>query len=87
MTLDDTSPGTHCYLARNTDFDEPVRITRIAASSAKVVVKPDLCAGTIGQSEDGDWTPAFACRAGSVLQRGGDGCYTGIEPASASSKG
>jgi hypothetical protein len=87
VTLDDTSPRTHCYLVRNTDFDEPVRITRIAAGNSKVVVKPDLCAGTTAQSEAGDWTPTFACRAGSVLQPGGDGCYTGIEPASASLEG
>jgi hypothetical protein len=86
VTLDDTSPRTHCYLARNTDFDEPVRITRIAVSNAKVVVKPDLCAGTSAPGED-QWTPTFACQAGSVLQPGGDGCYTGIEPASASLEG
>jgi hypothetical protein len=87
VTLDDTSPRTHCYLARNTNFDEPVRITRIAAGNSDVVVKPDLCAGTTAQTEAGEWTPAFACRAGSVLQPGGDGCYTGIEPASASLTG
>ena len=86
VTLDDTSPITYCYLVRNTDFDEPLRITRIALSSSKVVVKPDLCAGTSAPGEV-QWTPTFACRAGSVLQPGGDGCYTGIEPASASSKG
>ena len=86
VTLDDTSPITYCYLVRNTDFDESVRITRIALSNANVVLKPDLCAGTSAPGED-QWTPTFACRAGSVLQPGGDGCYTGIESASASLKG
>jgi hypothetical protein len=77
VTLDDTSPITYCYLVRNTDFDESVRITRIALSNSNVVLKPDLCAGTSAPGED-QWTPTFACRAGSVLQPGGDGCYTGI---------
>jgi hypothetical protein len=80
VTLDDTSPRTHCYLVRNVAVAEPVRITRISAGNPDVVVKPDLCAGTVAQESTGDWTPTFACRADSVLQPGGDGCYTGIEP-------
>jgi len=87
VTLDDTSPRTMCYLVRNDAFDQTVRIAGLVASNPDVVIKPDRCAGTTAVEAGGTWTPTFACEVGAALEPGGDGCYTGIEPRSASTTG
>jgi hypothetical protein len=87
VTLDDTSPRTMCYLVRNDAFDQTVRIAGLVAGNPDVVIQPDRCAGTTAVEAAGTWTPTFACRVGADLLPGGDGCYTGIEPKSASTTG
>lgn len=89
VTLDDTNPHTMCYAVRNLDSPVTIRITALTAGNPDVVVRPDRCVGARAQEDPPreSWDPTFPCRPGVDLLPHGEGCYTGIEPRSASLPG
>jgi hypothetical protein len=74
-TLDNTNPRTPCVAFKNTRFAVPVVVTGVVVSGAGV----EVSAGACGEDDNIIAFPATRiCQAGTTLQPGGPGCYTGI---------